>query len=186
MVHCINMSNKSKKQSRRRKSLNQFLNDVINRAKRNTHKGAARSADLEKELVEIAKQVYQTLEQINKEAEMDTSIEASSKVASKLERTTQLLTSELMRLSAIYHRQIDTARIRSFLTEQQELIRTSMDDGTEASLTLDGRITELHKLMAEERARISKAVHVERNKFFISVSIALLSLALSIYALWFR
>lgn len=178
------MNSKTKSIISRRKSLNQFLKDSIDRAKHNTHTGATRSADLELELTAIAKQVDKTLDQINKEAEKDTSIEATTKVAAKLERTTQILTAELMRLSAIYHRQIDTARIRSFLSEQQELIKTSMDDGAEASLTLDGRITDLHRLMAEERARISKAELRERRKFIISLSIALLSLSISIYAVW--
>lgn len=180
------MAKKTNKQSRKRQTLRMFLNETVNRAKRNTHSGAARSADLEKELVDIGKRVEQTLERINKEAEKDVSPEASSRAAAKLERTTKLLTSELMRLSAIYHRQIDTARIRSFLSEQQEIVRTSMDDGAEASLTLDGRVAELHKLMAEERGRISKAERIERSKFLVSVSIALISLGISVYALWLR
>ncbi len=180
------MAENTNKRPRQRQTLSGFLNDVVNRAKRNTHRGAARSADLEKELSKIDSRVKQTLNRINKEASRDDSIESISRAAAKLEDTTNLLTSELMRLSAVYHRQIDTARIRRFLSEQQEIIRTSMDGGIESSLTLDGRVEELHKLMAEERARVSKAQRIERTKFVISVSIALISLAISIYALWLK
>lgn len=134
----------------------------------------------------IEKQIEQTLIDINEEVENDPSAEYSSKVTAKLERTTQLLTSELMRLSAIYHRQVDTARIRKFLNQQQEIIRTSMDDGADASLSLDDRVNDLHKLMATERQRVTKAEAMDRMKFTISLAIGLTSLCISIYALWIR
>lgn len=176
----------NQQQPRKRRSLSVFLNDVVQRAKQNEHSGEARSRDLENELTEIAKRIDETLAEINKEAEADTLPESSGKVAAKLERTTKLLTSELMRLSAVYHRQIDTARIRKFLNQQQEIIRTSMDDGEDASLSLDDRVTELHSLMAAERGRVSRAERRERTKFLVSLSVALVSLGISAYALWLR
>lgn len=174
------------KKTNKQNSLRALFDQVVHRAKRNEHVGAARSADLEKELDRIAKRVHQTLVIINKEAEKDPSPEQVTKVTAKLEQTTELLTSELMRLSAMYHRQIDTARIRRFLSEQQEIVRTSMDDGEESSVTLDENVAQLHSMMADERRRVSRNEQKERAKFVISLSIALASLSLSIYALWLR
>lgn len=180
------MSQKTKTATNKRRTLRVFLDDVIRRAKHNTHVGVARSIDLENELIRIHKMVDQTLSDINREAQKDPSPDKQAKVSAKLEQTTELLTSELMSLSAIYHRQVDTVQIRRFLSQQQEIIRASIDDGKEASVTLDDRIADLHSMMAQERTRVSRNERKEQAKFSISLSIALVSLSVSIYALWLR
>lgn len=180
------MSAKTNKKLGKRRNLRAFLDDTIKRAKQNENVGAARSADLENELKRIADRVEQTLIAINKEAEKDPSPEQNTKVIAKLEQTIEILTSELMRLSAIYRRQSDISRIRRFLSEQQEIVRASMDSGKEDSATLDDKVAELHSMMADERSRVAKNERKEQTKFLVSVTIALISLSLSVYALWLR
>lgn len=167
-------------------TLSRFFERVLKHAKQNHHVGKARTADLEEELARIDKRVQATLTKINKEAEKSDTPDDDAKVTAKLERTTRLLTSEMMELSAIYHRQSDVDRIRRFLNKQQEIIDASMDGSKEATGTLDGRISAMHKLMATERSRVAQTAHRERVKFFLSISIAVLSLSISVYALWFQ
>lgn len=164
-------------------ALNQYLHALLRHARHDESNGDERTKKLEEDLQRIAGRVDETLVQINKEAEESDSPDSDARIRAKLERTMQILDEELMLLAAIYHRQKDVNKIKSFLGEQREIISQSMDGGEEGTASLDNRIEELHKLMAAERLRIKRSARSERLKFMISLAIALASLSLSVYAL---
>lgn len=167
------------------------LERVVNRARRNQHQGDRRTEDLNVELERVRLRVAHTLEEINREAANSESPDEDAKVLAKLERAMEILTDEMMQLSGAYHRTTDIAKIRGFLNEQRDIVQESMYGNGAAgekvhAKTLDGRIVELHDLMAAERRRINRASRRERWKFWASITIALVSLSISAYALWLR
>lgn len=171
------------------RTLRVYLKSVLARARKNSHQGDDRTHDLESELTRIKKRVSKTLDRINKEAEHDDSIDGSERATMKLDKTTKILTDEMMQLTALYHRQRDIAAIRRFLNQEHDIIRksvTSKDDGKEKAQTLDSRIGEIHKLMHAERKRVAKATEKERIKFLLSITLAAASLAVSVYAILYH
>lgn len=180
----------TRKRTQVKESLRSFLDAVLLRARKNTHHGDSRSKDLANDLLRIEARVQETLEAINKEAKHSDSPNDEARVLLKLDKTTQLLTNEMMQLAAVYHRQKDVTLIRRFLNEQHEIIRQSVahSDSTDDTNTksLDGRIAELHRLMYDERERVGSATHRERVKFLLSITVGLLSLVISVYALLYK
>ena len=175
---------------RKQSNLRDFLDKSVERAKHNTHTGDVRTHDLQVELERIGKRVKVTLARIKSEAGKSESPDDDAKALSRIEQTMEILTGELMMLSGVYHRQKDISAIRHFLNEQKDVVQKAMYDDTAADAdhakSLDGRIVELHGMMSAERKRISRAGKTDQLKFYISISIAVISLSISIYALWLR
>lgn len=169
-------------------SWGKFFDTIFRRAKNNPHGGKMRSKDLQKELSRIDMRVQKMLTKINEEAETSNSPDIDLKIKRKLERTIQILTNEMMQLTSPYHRQKDIVTIKKFLNEQRDVIQSSLNTDREAekTQTLDGRIGELHRLMASERQRIKRDSNKELIKFILTASAAFISLVVSIYALLIR
>lgn len=191
----INYMTEKTKQKKVRKqplvALRSFLDTTIKKAHMNPHSGEARSKDLDIELKRIKSRVSETLAKITKESEESDSPDGDLRVQAKLEKTTQILGDEMMLLAAQYHRQKDIATIKHFLNEQRNVINDSLNEGgsdanEQKKVSLDGRIAELHSLMASERKRIKSSTKKERMKFWISISIAIISLSISVLALTLR
>jgi len=185
MTHTTKQSTKKS-----RNSLKEYLDSVVLHAKKNQHSGQALSKDLVAELVRIEKRVMQTLRTINKEFENDDTPGNEEKIQKKLDDTTNLLTGEMVQLTARYHRQKDIATIRSFLNRQRDAVHDSLrgpeDEGKSASHSLNNRIDDLHDLMQVERKRITQAARKERLKFLVSVLLGATSLLIGMYALIYK
>jgi hypothetical protein len=147
-----------------------------------------KSRELEKELSRIDTVMTKTASQLAKEAEKSESPEDDSKVENKISRILESLTHEMMQLTGRFHRKKDIAAMKRFLDSEHDMIQSSMtkDDEIEKRQSLNNRIVELHKMMADERHRIKRVERKESLKFVITVSIALVSLTISIYALMLR
>jgi len=185
------MTHNTKKSTKKaRRSFKKYLDDVVLRRPNTGHSGVALSKDLENELVRIEKRVNQTLRDINKEAKHDDSPDNEAKIQKKLDETTNILTGEMVQLTARYHRQKDIATIRSFLNRQRDAVHTSMrgpdDEGKLATDSLNTRIDDLHDLMQIERKRITQAARKERLKFLVSVFLGATSLLIGMYALLYK
>lgn len=167
--------------------LRRQLNRLTHDATKTDVSGAERDKILDEELRRIGVQVKQALTRINKEVDKSKTLDEDALLQSKLEKTIDILTNELMQLAAAYHRQKDVVKIRQFLAEQREVISKAMGGESAADrpkmASLDTRMEELHKLMSEERLRIKRASQKEALKFWVSVTIGLISLTISLIAL---
>lgn len=140
---------------------------------------------LDKELARINNQMKETIQKLSEEVESGDSPTDDAKVGGKVDRVLNTLTHEMMQLAGKYHRQKDIARIKQFLDDQKAAIQSALttDDEEDKRKSLATRITELHKIMADERRRLRWISRKELLKFMITLAIALLSLAVSVYAL---
>lgn len=140
---------------------------------------------LDKELARIDVQMKETIQKLSQEVESGDSPTDDAKVEGKVDRVLNTLTHEMMQLAGKYHRQKDIARIKQFLDEQKAAIQAALttDDEEDKRKSLATHITELHKIMADERRRLRRISRKELLKFLITLAIALLSLAVSVYAL---
>ncbi len=140
---------------------------------------------LDKELSHIDGEVRLTITKLSKEVENNDSPDVGVKVESKIDRAVNTLTHEMMQLAGRYHRQKDIIKIRQFLDEQKQKIQDALtvegEDEKQKSLAV--RITELHKIMADERRRLRTERRKELAKYLVTLTIALVSLLVSVYAL---
>ncbi|PID31741.1 hypothetical protein CR970_04195 [Candidatus Saccharibacteria bacterium] len=166
--------------------LRSTLQKTLEEAKKDQNQGDKRTKELEHELTVIGKKIKQTLQKITAEAEASTDPEAERHAKLKQAATLDILQIEMLRLAALYHRQIDVDIIRRFIREQRSIIGGSMEETTkEPSLvSLDEQISELHKTMQKERARVRQNARKDWIKFWVSVIIGLTSLAISLYAIF--
>lgn len=140
---------------------------------------------LDAELSDIRAQMKEAIQKLDREVETGDSPSDDAKVEGKVDRVLNTLTHEMMQLAGKYHRQKDISKIKRFLDEQKAAIQSALttDDEQDKRKSLATRITELHKIMADERRRLRRISRKELAKFLITLAIALLSLAVSVYAL---
>lgn len=164
------------------------LEHILERAQNSTNRGSERTDELKHELRDIDKRVKKTLDRITKEAESSTDRNADEHARAKQTATFEILETELVRLAALYHRQSDVEMIQHFIREQRMVISDSMEATTKkpSLVSLDNQISQLHDTLAEERVRVRRNAHKDWIKFWVSVSIGLISLGISVYALAFR
>lgn len=164
------------------------LERILERAKNSTNRGDERTDELKRELRDIDKRIKKTLERITKEAESSDDRDALQHAQHKQTATFEILQTELVRLAALYHRQSDVELIQHFIREQRMVISDSMEaTSRKPSLTsLDTQISELHNTLAEEHARVHRNARKDWIKFWVSVTIGLISLGISVYALTLR
>lgn len=143
---------------------------------------------LEQELGRIAKDMQNIANDLTKQAESDDSPEAGEKVKNKIEHIIEKLTNEMVQLAGKFHRHKDIVTIEHFLEEQREMIQAVLttEEETEKRQSLRERITELHKIMAEERRRVKQIGMRENLKFAVTLTIAVVSLLVSVYAVFIR
>lgn len=173
------------KQKSRLFGLRPSLDMILQRAKNSEKRGSARTAELRVELRDIEKRIKSTLEEINQEEQSSSESDAEFRAQAKQAATLEILQTEMVRLAALYHREIDVDTIQHFIREQRAIISTSMEVTARkpSLLSLDTQIGQLHETMAEERARVRLNARKDWIKFWVSVTVGLLSLSVSIYAL---
>ncbi|HTK39412.1 MAG TPA: hypothetical protein VL362_00935 [Patescibacteria group bacterium] len=161
------------------------LERTIERAKHNHDKGEERTRELMRELADIDKRIRITLEKISHEAKHSTTSDAILRAQAKEEATLEILQVEMVRLAALYHRQSDVDIIQHFIREEHSLIGASIEatSNNPSLVSLDSQISQLHETMAEERARVRQNAHKDWIKFWVSVTIGIFSLGVSVYAL---
>lgn len=164
------------------------LERIVQRAKKSNKRGSERTAELQNELIDIKKRIELTLEKIDREEQASTEADAEYRAQAQQAATLEILQAEMVRLAALYHREIDVETIQHFIREQRATIGASMEATARkpSLVSLDTQIGKLHETMAEERARVRQNARKDWLKFWISVTIGAISLSVSIYALSLR
>ncbi len=164
------------------------LRKTLEEAKRDHNQGDKRTEELKHELAVIGEKIQQTLQKITKEAETSTDVAAEQHAKLKQAATLDILQTEMLRLAALYHRQVDVDTIQRFIREQRSIIGDSMEKSAKkpSLVSLDTQIGELHQTMQKERARVLQNARKDWIKFWISVTLGLTSLIISLYALFLR
>ncbi len=164
------------------------LERVVSRAQHSKNKGELRTIELQNELKQIGQKIKDTLDKITKEAENSDDTAAAIRAQAKEAATLEILQVEMVRLAALYHRQSDVELIQRFVREQHDIIGTSMTATAKkpSLVSLDTQIGQLHETMAEERSRVRRNARKDWIKFWVSVTIGLVSLGISLYALLFH
>lgn len=164
------------------------LDKIVKRAKKSKKRGDERTAELHAELADIESRIKLTLEKISREAKTSTEVDAEYHAIAQQNATLDILQAEMVRLAALYHREIDVEAIQRFIKEQRAAIGTSMEAIAKkpSLVSLDTQIGKLHENMAEERARVRRNARKDWIKFWVSVAIGFVSLSVSIYALSVR
>lgn len=164
------------------------LERIVQRAKKSNKRGSERTAELQAELADIKKRIGLTLEKIDREEQASTEADAEYRAQAQQAATLEILQAEMVRLAALYHREIDVETIQHFIREQRATIGASMEAAARkpSLVSLDTQIGKLHETMAEERARVRRNARKDWIKFWVSVGIGVVSLSVSIYALSLR